>query len=251
MNALRDIQTVFSSYSAIPLPAVQMDEGSHPRALAYLPLVGAFLAIVFVGFSSLLRPFGPIFRGAILVIVPIAATGGIHMDGFMDVSDSLSSWQPMEKRLEILKDVHVGAFAVIKGILYFVALLGVYAESSQVIAVPLACGFVFSRCAAMLMLCTLPNARGKGMLFSFQHHIDSRAVMISAGISAGIACSLSLALMPLPAAAATAAALAALWQFKRTAVTKFGGITGDLAGYCIQVLEMVWGVVIVAAWRIA
>lgn len=57
--------------------------------------------------------FGALLRGAVGALLPILVTGGIHMDGFMDTSDALASWQSPEKRLEILKDSHVGAFAVL------------------------------------------------------------------------------------------------------------------------------------------
>ena len=46
---------------------------------------------------------------AIILLV----TGGIHMDGYMDTMDALHSYGSREKKLEILKDSHIGAFAVI------------------------------------------------------------------------------------------------------------------------------------------
>ena len=65
-------------------------------------------------------------RGASFVLLPVLVTGGIHMDGFLDTTDALSSWQPREKKLEILKDSHAGAFAIIMGCSYFVLALGVW-----------------------------------------------------------------------------------------------------------------------------
>ena len=44
--------------------------------------------------------------------VPLLITGGIHMDGFLDVTDARSSFQSRERKLEILKDPHAGAFAI-------------------------------------------------------------------------------------------------------------------------------------------
>lgn len=54
-----------------------------------------------------------LFLTILLVLIPIFITGGIHLDGFLDTQDALSSYQPMERRLEILKDSHAGAFAII------------------------------------------------------------------------------------------------------------------------------------------
>jgi adenosylcobinamide-GDP ribazoletransferase len=54
-----------------------------------------------------------------MVVAPIIITGGIHMDGFLDTQDALSSYQPRERRLEILKDSHAGAFAI-QGLLQYI-----------------------------------------------------------------------------------------------------------------------------------
>ena len=55
------------------------------------------------------------------VLIPVLVTGGIHLDGLLDTADALSSWQTRERRLEILKDSHAGAFAIIVCCGYFLA----------------------------------------------------------------------------------------------------------------------------------
>ena len=67
----------------------------------------------------------------VLVLVPVVITGGIHVDGLLDTSDALSSWRDREKRLEILKDSHAGAFAVITACVYFMAFYGGYSQISD------------------------------------------------------------------------------------------------------------------------
>ena len=52
--------------------------------------------------------------------------GGFHADGFLDVSDSLCSYGSREKKLEILKDPHIGAFAVIRLAVYYLICGGVF-----------------------------------------------------------------------------------------------------------------------------
>ena len=51
--------------------------------------------------------------------IPLIITGGFHADGFLDVSDSLCSYGSREKKLKILKDPHIGAFAVIRLAVYY------------------------------------------------------------------------------------------------------------------------------------
>mgnify|MGYP000107976858 CR=1 FL=1 len=55
------------------------------------------------------RPALPeLARAAAFCLVPVAVTGGIHLDGYADTSDALSSYGDREKKLEILKDSTVG-----------------------------------------------------------------------------------------------------------------------------------------------
>lgn len=55
---------------------------------------------------------------------PGSVTGGIHLDGLLDTADALSSYKTKEEKLEILKDSHAGAFAIIIGICWFVLVSG-------------------------------------------------------------------------------------------------------------------------------
>lgn len=63
---------------------------------------------------------------SIAVCIPLLVTGGIHMDGYMDTVDALSSHQSVEKKLEILKDPNAGAFAVIYCGIYLLLSLGLF-----------------------------------------------------------------------------------------------------------------------------
>ena len=65
-------------------------------------------------------PAGPC-QAAGFALIPVWITGGIHLDGYADTCDALSSYGDREKKLEILKDPHCGAFAVIRLCSYFLA----------------------------------------------------------------------------------------------------------------------------------
>lgn len=101
-------------------------------------------------------------RGASFVLLPVLVTGGIHMDGFLDTTDALSSWQPREKKLEILKDSHAGAFAIIMGCSYFVLALGVWSEMDLKVLPVAGLIFVVSRTLSSLALSTFPKANKSG-----------------------------------------------------------------------------------------
>ncbi len=106
----------FSMFCSIPNPFWRVwDESVRSLMIAVFPFVGtvigAIWALVWFVLNKINCPV--IFTAAILSITPYILTGGIHLDGFMDCCDAIFSRRPLKKRREILKDSHVGSFAVI------------------------------------------------------------------------------------------------------------------------------------------
>ena len=104
-------------FTAIPCPFRPWNEEDRGLMLATLPLVGAVLGGLWYALSLLAQRWLPATAPEIVTALPWLLTGLIHLDGFMDTSDALLSWRPLEDRLRILKDAHAGAFAIIAMIL--------------------------------------------------------------------------------------------------------------------------------------
>ena len=133
MHLIRALCIAFSTYSRIPVPQVVWTDENRRYALCFFPLIGAVVGAVlwlWLGVSERLGA-GAFLRGAVAAAVPLLLTGGIHMDGFMDTQDALSSWQPPERRLEILKDSHTGAFAVMGCGVYLLLDAAILGEASR------------------------------------------------------------------------------------------------------------------------
>ena len=115
MRVIRSLFIAFSTYSRIPVPQVAWSEENRKYSMCFFPWIGAVIGLLMWGWLRLCGALsiGSVLKGAVGALLPILVTGGIHMDGFMDTSDALASWQSRERRLEILKDSHVGAFAVL------------------------------------------------------------------------------------------------------------------------------------------
>lgn len=110
----------FSMYSKIPMPQSEWTDENMSLAMCFFPWVGAVIGlaswVVYQAggwladrqetLSSGIPGSSNLFLTILLVLIPIFITGGIHLDGFLDTQDALSSYQPMERRLEILKDSH-------------------------------------------------------------------------------------------------------------------------------------------------
>ena len=231
----------FRMFSRLPVPKAEWNEKNKSYMLCFFPLVGVVSGIFLILWYQLcdvLCMDGIIF-GAGAVAITVLVTGGIHLDGFCDVSDARASWGDRQKKLEILDDPHIGAFAAIKLGVYLViyaALLSVTESISTVLIV--SCGYVFSRSLSGLTAIAFRTAKNGGMLYSFTKPADKKiaaAVLIFIGI---LSCCGMIASDAAAGTAAVAAAFLTVVYYRFTAYREFGGISGDLAGWFLQLCEL-------------
>ena len=246
---MKSLIIAFAMYSKVPMPRVDWEKKALSWALCWFPLVGAVIGAVLYGWMALARylGFGPLFFAAFALLIPIALSGGIHLDGFCDTCDALSSHQSRERKLEILKDSHTGAFAIICCGLYLLVFFACWSEVAAAgrAALALALGPVLSRSLSGLFAVTLPNARGTGLLATFTGPMDTakaRGVMVI-WVVACVAAMLWLDLWT-GGAALLGAGLACLY-YRVMSQRQFGGVTGDLAGFFLQICEL--GMVLMVA----
>lgn len=242
----------FSMYSRIPMPKVNWTPENMRYVMCFFPFVGIvtggavyLVQYLFAG-SVMSRPFVT----AILLLIPLVITGGIHMDGYMDTVDALSSHQPTEKKLEILKDPHAGAFAVLGAIAYYLLAYGVWYEVRLREAAVLAIGFFLSRSLSGMAVIFFSKAKNSGLAALFASEADRRVngILLAIGTIAGAGAMLYLNL--LLGSLCLGAALLTFWFYHRMAEREFGGITGDLAGFFLQVCELVMAFTVVLGGKI-
>ena len=115
MTTLRALVIAFSMYSQIPMPQFTWQDKEMKYAFCFFPWVGAAIGGITMFWWWFCGKFsvGNVAFAMIGTAIPLAVTGGFHVDGFMDTMDAFHSYQPREKKLEILKDSHIGAFSVI------------------------------------------------------------------------------------------------------------------------------------------
>lgn len=248
----------FAMYSKIPMPRVDWKKENMKYAMCFFPWVGAVIGACFYlwGRFSEKLSVGNTLQAVVLTVIPVLITGGIHLDGLLDTADALSSYQSKERRLEILKDSHAGAFAIITGCLYFLLYFGFSSElilgteSAGKGVVVVAAGFFFSRCLSGFAVTAFPCAKGSGLLATFANGADKKRagtiLLIEGVLSAAFLLWLNL---PLGAVAIVAAMLTFFW-YHHMSVEKFGGITGDLAGCFLQVCELIILIAVVAAEKL-
>ncbi len=245
MRAIQAIIIAFSTYSALPILQVEWTEDNMRYSICALPLVGLLIGggLLFWDWLCRMLSIGPFLFAAVAASLPLLITGGIHMDGFCDTVDALSSRQPQEKKLAILKDPHIGAFAIFYCVVYLLIYAGLYAElythtaiSNRMYAAALV--FVLSRCFGALSGISIKNARREGMLIAFTQHVQKRSAQWLLAVPLMIASLGMLLLSPFAGGVAILFGGVGYVWYRVIAIRQFGGVTGDTTGFFIQMQEL-------------
>ena len=241
MRLLNSLAIAISMYSKIPVPTVDWNEKNMKYAMCFFPVVGVITGILQFGIGYALLEYtscGKFFFAAVMSLIPVLVTGGIHLDGYADTIDAISSYGDREKKLQILKDPHTGAFAVIGLCVYFVAVLALWSEAESYMLPIAACTYPLSRSLSGISVVSFRAAKNSGLLRTFQDGAQRRRVRIvlilwAAACGAGMVC-----LAPVPGGIALGAALLVFLHYFCLSRKQFGGTTGDLAGYFLQICEL-------------
>lgn len=228
MTVLQTIAVAFAMFSAVPVPQFDWNEKNMRYSLCAFPLVGVLCGALWCVCASL--PLPAMVRAAGFCLIPVWVTGGIHLDGYADTCDALCSYGDTQKKLDILKDPHCGAFAVIRLCSYFVAYFALCCcvqFTPQVGAVWLL-ALVLERACSGYAVAAFPLAKNTGLAHTFATAADRTTVRRVLGCLSIV---LAVSLFALGGGVLVLVAGVALWRYHRVAVKQFGGITGDLAGW--------------------
>ncbi|MBP3249259.1 MAG: adenosylcobinamide-GDP ribazoletransferase [Ruminococcus sp.] len=250
---LRSLLSAFLMYSRIPVPRVEWKEENRRYSLGFFPLIGAVIGGLLLGwrYACDVLEIGQFLFASGAVLIPVLVTGGIHLDGFCDVCDARASYADREKRLEIMSDPHIGSFAVMKLSLYLLAQAGLFSQVKTLrTAAVIACGYVLSRALSGLSAVMFRSAKSGGALQSFvrpAHKRITAAMVLLFGVVSAIG---AVLIWPVCGASAVAAAAAVLIWHRYSSYRDFGGVTGDLCGWFLQMCEIMMLAAVIFSERI-
>ena len=235
MILLQTIAVAFAMFSAVPMPQFDWNEKNMRYALCAFPLIGVVIGPLWCLCGAL--PLPGIVRTAGFCLVPVWVTGGIHLDGYADTCDALSSYGDRAKKLEILKDPHCGAFAVIRLCSYFLAYFALCGcvQFTPRVGLLWTLALVLERALSGYAVAAFPMAKNTGLAHTFATAADRHTVR---RVLAVLAAALGIALTALGGGALVLAVLVVLARYSHVAKKQFGGITGDLAGWFLQKAEI-------------
>lgn len=232
---LRSLRIAFGLMTTLPfhLPD-DWSAGDSGRAAVWYPLVGLVIgALTWLTWKGATFLFPPLVTGVITLVAWVMLTGGLHLDGLADCCDGLFASVTPERRLEIMKDPHMGAFGVIGLILVLLLKAAALASLTSVTS------FAILLAASLARWCILPAgllplARPSGMGADFASGFRRSFLLWGAILPLVIAILLGRRGV-LSALAGVGAMALILWFAK----SRIGGVTGDVFGMIVEVVETV------------
>lgn len=218
----------FSIYSRIPMPKVKQTKENMKYVLCFFPLTGIVVGVLMYAFSHFVQYFGlgQICFALIGTVIPILVTGGNHMDGFLNTMDALHSHEKKEKKITA---------AVAFFLLYAGGLVLVWQEKQLLLLV---LGYVLSRIMSAMAVVWFSLSGKGGTLFTFTssaHKLTVKIILIFLIVLVSLVCIIISPIM------GVLEVLLCFWiwtYYYYMSKRKFGGITGDLAGYFLSVCEL-------------
>lgn len=232
---MRNLRIAFGLMTTLPFKLPDdWSAGDSGRASVWYSLVGLVIGILtWLAWKGAIFAFPPLVAGILTLIIWVVLTGGFHLDGLADCCDGLFVSATPERRLEIMKDPHIGAFGVIGLILVLFLKAAALASLTSASSV----GILLA--ASLARWCILPAglfplARSSGMGADFVLGFQRLFIAWGAVIPLMIAVLLGIRGI-LSTLAGVGAAVLILWMAK----SRIGGVTGDVFGMVVEVVETV------------
>jgi adenosylcobinamide-GDP ribazoletransferase len=239
---MRSLRVALGLLTVLPVsPPKDWQPGDGGRAAVWFPVIGLLIGgLAWLAWNISAQIFPPLLAGILTLGVWVALTGGLHLDGLADCCDGLFGVATPARRLEIMKDPRLGAFGV-TGLALVLMLKGAALASLSP-----ATGAGIFLAASLGRWCILPGgllpaATSGGMGADFTAGLERRSLLLAGvlplglGIVLGLNGILALFVGPL----ATLMILA-------FAKARIGGVTGDVFGGVVEVVETVVLLIFVA-----
>ncbi|TWS19735.1 adenosylcobinamide-GDP ribazoletransferase [Tsukamurella asaccharolytica] len=222
-----------------PTPITRADGA---RIVARVPLTGAVVgaAVAAVAWAAHAAGLPTVLVGALAVAAAALLTRGMHLDGFADCVDGLGSYGPPERAREIMRQGTVGPFgaaAVALLLMAEAAAVGALADRGMWLAIGVAVGA--ARVAAVLGCrrgWAPSNPDGFGALTAGTQGAAAQGLWIVIALGAAVP---AVPDLPWQGPVAVAVALLVATLTMRHCVRRFGGMSGDVLGFGIELATVV------------
>lgn len=234
-NIFKGFALSVSMLSSLPFFRVHdFSKGINGYAVMFYPLVGFLLGLILWGVYTLLTPYIPHAHLGVLIFgIWVLLTGALHLDGFSDTVDGL--FVAKERALEVMKDSHIGGM----GMIFTATFLIVKASSLVWLDAFYLLPFVlmFSRLSAVLAIYFFLYISKGGIGTLAKEELRGFQVLVA------VVYALLLGMFQINDMGnlfvLVFVALFVLFVMRLFFIKRYGGFTGDIYGFMIEVTELV------------
>ncbi len=208
------------------------------EAVGFYPLVGLLLGGILALADALLGYLFPIpVRSALALALWIILTGGLHLDGFLDSCDGLLGASTPERRMEIMRDERVGAFALAGGVLLLLTMLSSLSTMASGRWAALLLAPVLGRWGMAMAVVAFPYARTSGLGRDIKDQAHAAQVMLATLTAMAVVVIVAFILQSAAPLIGLAAAAIVFWLSTRFILARIPGMTGDTYGAINMLIE--------------
>ena len=229
LSIMASLAAALQFLTIVPI-ARAFDEVTIARSMLCFPIVGLMIGAVLVAVAQL--PASIMVVAALVLVVWVLLTGGLHLDGLADSADAWAAGRDnVQRALAVMKDPRCGPFAVVVVVLL---LLCKFAGIVELLDTQLHWGLllipVLGRCAILVLYATTSYIRQQGLGEVYQQYIGRQQLGWVLAVCA-LAALLALGVVPL------LISLATLMLLRRLMLKHLGGMTGDTLGASVEITE--------------
>lgn len=233
MKLLQPLLIALQFLTILPVKVAEpLDNKQLGQSLLFYPIVGLIIASILIVAATLLTGNSSLVSAILLLVIWVALTGGLHLDGLADSADAwLGGLGDKEKTLSIMKDPTSGPIAVS---LLILVLLTKFIMLSELITqqnwLAILLAITLARTALPLLFLSTPYVRQNGiaaLLVKHQPQLATKYVVLAVAVLSILLGGLWWLLIAF-----------AVFLFLRYAMQqRLGGTTGDTAGAMVELLE--------------
>ena len=227
-NFFKGFALAVSMLTSMPFFKVHdFNKGINGYAVLFYPLVGFLLGLILWGTYSLLDAhLANLHLGIIIFTLWVILTGALHLDGFSDTIDGL--FVSKERAIEVMKDPNTGGMGMIFTVTFLILKASSLAIFDAFYLLPIV--LLLSRFNAVLAIYLFPYISKNGMGALAKTELKGSQVFIAL---------IYVTLLSISTLGLFALSLFVLFVIKTFFIRRYGGFSGDIYGFSIEVTELI------------
>ncbi len=229
-NIFKGFALAVSMLTIIPFFKVHdFFKGINGYSVMFYPLIGFILgSFLYYVHTFLSLHVESLHAGIIIFTLWILLTGALHLDGFSDTIDGL--YVSKDRALAVMKDPNTGGMGMIFTVTFLILKASSLAMLDAMYLLPII--MMLSRLNAVLAIYNYPYVSPNGMSTLAKEEFTSPQLFI--------ALFYSLVLVYLfDSISLLVASVLVLFVIKSFFIKRYGGFTGDIYGFSIEVTELI------------